>query len=133
METKTRIAGIVIQDGKILMEIGKGYSELWTPGGKIEGTETDEECLARELREELELELVRAKFFKEYSSPDFYNDKRTIIDRVYVIEITGTPNPSAEIEKCVWFAKEDFENKKYPMLKSYQDIIFPDLIREGVW
>ena len=47
---KTRIAGIIIKDGKLLLVKGKGYEELWTPGGKIDENETDEECLKRELK-----------------------------------------------------------------------------------
>ncbi|MFH1253064.1 MAG: NUDIX domain-containing protein [Candidatus Uhrbacteria bacterium] len=49
METKTRIVGIIIKSKKLLMLKGKGFEELWTPGGKIEGKETDQECLEREL------------------------------------------------------------------------------------
>ena len=82
METLTRIAGIIIQEGKMLMLLGKGYKELWTPGGKIDGEESDEECLARELKEELGVELVEAKFFKEYKGKSFYNTTRTRIERV---------------------------------------------------
>lgn len=48
METKTRIAGMFINEGKLLMLIGRGHKELWTPGGKIDEGETDEECLKKE-------------------------------------------------------------------------------------
>ena len=45
---KVRILGIIIKDRKLLMLKGRGYKELWTPGGKMEVGETDEECLKRE-------------------------------------------------------------------------------------
>src|SRR2546423_5429665 len=55
-------AGLVFRDGKLL--ITQRHAEahlggLWEfPGGKRERDETFEECLARELREELGIEVV---------------------------------------------------------------------------
>lgn len=37
MEVRTRIAAIIIKDGKLLMLRGKGHDELWTPGGHARG------------------------------------------------------------------------------------------------
>lgn len=58
---KIATLGIVLKDGKILLgekkkgEIGTGV--LSGPGGKLDPDETLEECLVRETREELEIEL----------------------------------------------------------------------------
>lgn len=58
---KIATLGIVLQDGKILLgekkrgEIGTGV--LSGPGGKLDPGETLEECIVRETREELEIEL----------------------------------------------------------------------------
>ena len=56
-------AAILKKDGKIL--IGKRktgddlFSGLWEfPGGKVEEGESPEECMARELKEELDIEVV---------------------------------------------------------------------------
>lgn len=53
------IAAVIAQDGKILICQRKnkdGSTGKWEfPGGKIEPGETDEECLVRELEEELNL------------------------------------------------------------------------------
>lgn len=131
---KTRIAGMIVQDGKLLMLTGKGHSkELWTPGGKIDEGESDEECLKRELNEELGVELVKATFFKSYTTPSFYNNKDTTIQRVYMVEIKGEPVPSAEIDTMIWFTKEEYENKKYPMITMTQEELIPDMIKAGLW
>ena len=55
-------AAILEKDGKILIakrETGDElFAGLWEfPGGKIEKGETPEECMARELKEELEIEV----------------------------------------------------------------------------
>ena len=58
---KIATLGIIIQDGKLLLgekkkgEIGTGV--LSGPGGKLDPGETLEECIVRETREELEIEL----------------------------------------------------------------------------
>ena len=58
---KTATLGIILQDGKILLgekkkgEIGTGV--LSVPGGKLDPGETLEECVVRETRQELEIEL----------------------------------------------------------------------------
>ncbi len=58
---KTATLGIVLQDDRILLgekkrgEIGTGV--LSGPGGKLDPGETLEECMVRETREELEIEL----------------------------------------------------------------------------
>jgi len=133
METVTRIGGVIIKDRKLLMLLGKGHAELWTPGGKIEQGENDEECLKRELKEEIGVNLLDCKFFKEYSNKSFYHPERTTIERVYIAEIEGEIKPAEEIESFVWFTKEDFENKKYPMITSTQEALIPDLIKAGIW
>jgi 8-oxo-dGTP pyrophosphatase MutT (NUDIX family) len=133
MESVTRIAGIIIRDGKLLMLLGKDHKELWTPGGKIELGESDESCLKRELKEEMGVELLSCKFFKEYSNPSFYHPERTTIERVYIAEIDGEIKPDEEIESFVWFSKEDFENKKYPMITNTEEVLIPDLIKSKIW
>src|SRR6185369_17353271 len=54
-------AGLVFRDGKLLITrrpAGAHLGGLWEfPGGKRESAETFEECLVRELREELGIEV----------------------------------------------------------------------------
>ena len=134
MEIKKRIAGMVVEDGKLLMLRGKNHPELWTPGGKVDEGESDEECLKRELMEEMGVELVEANFFREYSSPSFYNPtKFTTLQRVYITKIKGELVPAMEIKDHIWLTKDDFYNGKYPMIDITKDKILPDLIKEGIW
>ncbi|MFA6274453.1 MAG: NUDIX domain-containing protein [Candidatus Paceibacterota bacterium] len=128
-----RVAGIIIEDNKILFLLGKGYKELWTPGGKLEEGETNEECLKRELKEEIGVDLVEAKFFKEYDGPSFYRHSERTKNIMYLAKISGDIKPDMEIESFVWLSGEDFINKKYPMIPIYESDIIPDLIKEKIW
>lgn len=133
MKPRTRIAGIIIQDGKLLMLKGRGYKELWTPGGHLEIGESEEECLKRELKEEIGVTLVESKFFGEYPGRSFYFPDQVYNKRVYTAKIKGTIKPDAEIEDYVWVTKEDFIAKKYPMITDTEEKIIPDLIKAGIW
>jgi len=59
-------AGIIKKDGKILIakrKHGKSADAKWEfPGGKVEKGETHEECLKREIMEELNVEIKGGKF-----------------------------------------------------------------------
>jgi len=129
---KTRVIGIVIKEGKLLMLKGRGYKELWTPGGKMEVGEIDEETLKRELKEELHVILKDCKFFKEYSGKSFYGDAM-VRERVYITTIAGEITPSAEIESHLWLSREDFESHKYPMIPITEKEIIPDLIKAKIF
>ena len=60
-------AAIILRDEKFLLTKRRPESEqgsLWEfPGGKIESGETLEECLRREMREELGIEISKPQYF----------------------------------------------------------------------
>lgn len=99
---KIATLGIIIQNGLILLgekkkgEIGMGlYSG---PGGKLDPGETPEECLIRETREELEIELDPASL-ELVAQIDFYA-AREIDFRVYVFHakiLSGDIHETAEM------------------------------------
>lgn len=70
-------AAIIIKNNKIFVT-QRGYGEFkdwWEfPGGKIEEGETPEECLKREIKEELEADINIDKYLctVEYDYPNFH-------------------------------------------------------------
>ena len=64
-------AGIIVRNGKIFIAQrpeGKPLPNVWEfPGGKLEKGETHEQCLARELREELHIEAQIGEYLTENS------------------------------------------------------------------
>ena len=77
MKTLNVVAAIIKKVNKILAT-KRGYGEfinMWEfPGGKIENSETKEEALIREIKEELDCTIKPTKFALdlEYQYPTFY-------------------------------------------------------------
>ncbi len=77
MKTIRVVAAVIVSEGKVFAT-QRGYGEFkdgWEfPGGKIEAGETPEEALAREIREELDIEINVGEFIDtiEYDYPNFH-------------------------------------------------------------
>jgi len=130
MNKRIRIAAIIIKNHKILLVKGSA-KEYWTPGGKREEGESDLGCLKRELSEELNLKLVSAKFFGEYSAPSFYNANTISESHIYLAKVTGKIKTGNEIKKYAWMSKQAYKNNKYPLITATRDGVIPDLIKAG--
>lgn len=103
-KTIIKIGALIINDNGELMAVhkkGKPEFELIVPGGKIEGNESDEETLRRELREELNVNVSTYEFYGEFEAQAIYEDAWLIM-RTYRVVIHNQPQPSGEIDKIIW-------------------------------
>ena len=77
MKTIEVSAAIIIKDNKIFVT-KRGYGEfkgMWEfPGGKLEVGESGEDCIVREIKEELDADIVVDKFLStiDYDYPNFH-------------------------------------------------------------
>ena len=75
---KIEVVAAIVQDGEKIFATQRGYGEFkdgWEfPGGKIEPGESKETALARELKEELDMEVEIGELFEtvEYDYPSFH-------------------------------------------------------------
>ncbi|MCX7857902.1 MAG: NUDIX domain-containing protein [Deltaproteobacteria bacterium] len=106
------VAGIIEKEGKILIAKRKATrcrESRWEfPGGKIEKGESPEECLVREIREELELEIK----VKKCVSVEMHEicSGRKIILHAYEAEYLSGTLCLKEHEDAKWVRKEDLLN-----------------------
>ncbi len=110
MVVKNVVAGVIFKDGKIYTT-QRGYGEFkgwWEfPGGKIEVGETKQQALARELKEELDIEVLVEDYIKtiEYDYPNFH-----LTMHCYKCELKDGEYPKLlEHENAKWVSKEDIK------------------------
>jgi 8-oxo-dGTP diphosphatase len=88
---------LVDADGRVLIAQrpeGKQLAGLWEfPGGKVEAGETPEECLIRELREEIGVETQAACLAPLTFASHSYDDFHLLMPLYVCRRFTGTPRP----------------------------------------
>lgn len=108
-------AALIFHDGKLLITQRPADSHLgglWEfPGGKREGGETFEECLAREIREELGMEIAAGKLFEEVFHD--YPEKSVHL-KFFICEIiSGEPKPLG-CAAFKWLGKKELAEHEFP-------------------
>lgn len=99
---------IIIENGKVLIARRAPSEPLalsWEfPGGKVEKGETFEQCLTREIKEELGVDISVGDFFCESV---FEYPKGVIKLQTYISEITGGDIELTVHDKLAWATKDE--------------------------
>lgn len=113
MKTVRVVAAIIIDDGKVFAT-QRGYGEFkdgWEfPGGKIDAGETPEEVLIREIKEELDTEIVVKELLDtvEYDYPKFHLSMDCFICKIKSGELV-----LKEHEASKWLTKETLNSVEW--------------------
>ncbi len=101
-------AAIIYRDGKLLLcqrAEGKSRELLWEfPGGKIEPHETPEQCLVRECREELGIQIGTESLVRKvvYEYPDI-----TVHVHFYMCRLIDGEPACIEHNRIQWFTLDE--------------------------
>lgn len=117
----TKVGLAVFKDRKILMaRSGRNAEIFYTLGGKVEAGESDELCVAREVREEASTEITPGslKFLKEFRAPAHDKPGTIVILRLYTASLVSEPTPANEVAELAYL--DTTSNEKH----------FSDLSRE---
>ncbi|WP_217475037.1 Nudix family hydrolase [Stutzerimonas stutzeri] len=115
--TRIHVAAAVIRSAEGLVLIAKRPLDkhqggLWEfPGGKVEEGEAVEVALARELREELGIEVTTARPLIQVRHD--YPDKHVLLDVWEVLAFSGEPH-GAEGQPLAWVASEQLPTYRFP-------------------
>lgn len=108
-------AALIFRDGKLLITQRHAKSHLgslWEfPGGKREASETFEQCLAREIREELGMEISVANLFEEILHD--YPEKSVRLKFFTCKILSGEPQP-LDCTAVKWVTKTELANFDFP-------------------
>ena len=108
-------AGLIFRDGKLLItqrKAGSHLAGLWEfPGGKREPDESWEDCLRRELREELAIEVEVGRVFSEVTHA---YPAKTVRLRFFVCSLmSGEPRP-LDCAALAWVTRDRLGDFAFP-------------------
>ena len=124
MMTRIRVvAGILsTADGHVLIVDrcrSRSMQDYWEfPGGKLHEDETPEQALARELSEELGVEVIRARHFQHLWHD--YDDLKVAIDFFLVDDWQGEPK-GIEGQQLKWVARSELD--QLPLLPADMSVV----------
>jgi 8-oxo-dGTP pyrophosphatase MutT (NUDIX family) len=101
-----RIAAALLlnANGQTLLVRKRGTTAFMHPGGKIEAHELPVHALARELEEELDLQIdpAQATFLGQFSAPAANEPGYVVQADIFQLTINTDVSPAAEIEEVIW-------------------------------
>lgn len=106
------IDAIIVEEGKILL-IKRGaeiYTGSWALiGGYLEWDESYEECVKREVKEEVGLDVVSTKLLNVYSEPS--RSPVQSVTTAYIVETTGHVLVGDDALEAEWFALDELPSE----------------------
>jgi 8-oxo-dGTP diphosphatase len=108
-------AALIFHKGRLLITRRRAEAHLgglWEfPGGKREANETFEECLVREIREELGMEIAVGKLFEEIMHA--YPEK-TVHLKFFICEWVKDEPQALGCAEFKWVRKNELVENKFP-------------------
>lgn len=121
------VDAIIIKDKQILL-IKRGKKVInsgkWAiPGGFVDRDETCEQAIAREVKEETNLDAKVIKLLRVNDNPNRKNEDRQNIAFVYKIKASGIPKgQDGEVEDIRWFDLDKLPKVKDFAFDHYEEI-----------
>ena len=127
-----KIGAVIVKEKRILVVRKKvsGRTEYIIPGGRPEEGETHEDTLRRELREELDVNLISYSLFGSFSEIAIFENIPIYMD-VYYVDVEGSPVPRSEIKDLVWIER-DYAEKGIKLGTVLSRHVIPKLIIDGL-
>lgn len=107
-------ASVMVKNGKVLIaqrEAGSHMEYKWEfPGGKLESSETPEECIVREIREELDMGIDVVDIYKVVK---FKYDDKDILLLAYLCRLLEGEGKTLECNDFRWVKREELDNYEF--------------------
>jgi 8-oxo-dGTP diphosphatase len=100
------VAAAILDSGQVLLVSKRQAPDVfYLPGGKPDEGESPLATLARELAEELGVDLVRSELFSVVSDQAAL-ERTPMKMRVYLATVDGSVTPQAEIDSVAWVGSD---------------------------
>jgi 8-oxo-dGTP diphosphatase len=112
-----KLAWIHIENKRLLSTRSRGKDIYYIPGGKREPGESDEQALLREVKEELDVDLLRdtITFLGTFEAQAHGKEEGTLVRMTcYTADFSGELRASAEVEEALWLVYKD-KDKSSPV------------------
>eukprot|EP00547_Thalassionema_nitzschioides_P000629 CAMPEP_0194212626 /NCGR_PEP_ID=MMETSP0156-20130528/12670_1 /TAXON_ID=33649 /ORGANISM="Thalassionema nitzschioides, Strain L26-B" /LENGTH=134 /DNA_ID=CAMNT_0038940497 /DNA_START=87 /DNA_END=491 /DNA_ORIENTATION=- len=127
-----KLALVLVRNRQQLVVRSKGKTAFFTPGGKREKGESDEQALCRECKEELTIDLVKESIapYGVFEAQAFGKPTGTMVRMTCYTadDFLGELQPNEEVEELRW-VKSDFSREK---LTVTGEMILDDLKRKDL-
>ncbi|MBB5497973.1 NUDIX domain-containing protein [Paraburkholderia sp. MM5384-R2] len=118
-----KCAAAIIHEKSLLLTRKQGTDTFISPGGKPLSGESCLDCLCREIREELNIEVSKQSYLGEFSGTSTFEDM-PIEMNVYLVEIEGEPRAGMEIDELMWY-RSDNARQDLKIGSIFRDAIIP--------
>ena|ERR1700757_1668514 len=125
-----KLAFIYLEDRKVLETRSVGKDKWYIPGGKRETGESDIQALTREVKEELDVDILKdtVKLYGVFEAQAHGKAEGMIVRMTcYVADFTGELKPTSEVEELDYFTFAD-KDRTSPVDK----LIFDDLKQKNL-
>jgi 8-oxo-dGTP pyrophosphatase MutT (NUDIX family) len=129
-----KLAWVRIENGAVLTARSRSRDRFYLPGGKREAGETDHAALAREIREELRVDLLPDTLqpVGEFVAQAHGQAAGTPVRmRCFAGDYTGQLTPAAEIEEIAWLTYADRGKVSEVTAHIFDFLRAEGLLREG--
>jgi 8-oxo-dGTP pyrophosphatase MutT (NUDIX family) len=132
-----KVGLLSIVDNRVLFVRKKRLGALILPGGCLEPGETNEDCLRREIREELGPDVVLDDIayigvYEDIAASDDPAVRKTVRIALYQGTLSGNPRASSEIVELVWLDQHSASEDWTALSPILRNKIIPDLIDRGM-
>lgn len=131
MKIIDKIAWIYIKDKKLLCTRSRGKEKYYSPGGKREQGESDEETLIREVKEEVSVDIKKEtiQYYNTFEAQaDGKEDGVMVKMTCYTAEYEGILQASSEIEEINFLDTNDMDKISLAGKLIFEDLKKKDLI-----
>lgn len=127
-----KVAWVYIKNEKLLGVRTRGENVYYLPGGKREGSESDLQCLQRELKEELGISVKpdTAKFLGQFAAQAHGTTAgKEVVIKCWQSSFAGKIAPAGEIEELDWIGAEDLDSQHISLATK---TVLAHLVKEGL-